>query len=276
MEPNEQNLKQKDLLGIYPQKEQVEAFPERRYLKLVRFLTVFAAVNLACVMIWAGVYFYMAKNVDISVGSSSRAFLYAIDPEKKLLLPAELSKGSRISSLTLAVESILRRYLTERYSAVFDQTKMYARWKRGEGGYVERLSSDNVFAKFEKEIDANWGEIFGKRIMRDVHIYDLYLDHGDMWVAYIETFDFEVNENSETLCPCSDNSSECLDCKGKNTVQRQRKKIWMRAYFNNPRKDDYENPLKVMVYAFYSADIPIFKNDKETFWDLPPALRPDI
>ena len=119
-------------------------------------------------------------------------------------------------------------------------------------------------------------DIWQKRITRDVHIYSLYPVHGDLWSAYIETFDFPLDENLNKKCDCSDNSRECLNCKEKNTVLRQRKKILLRAGFFGEKT--LQNPLGIVIYAYYPAYVPVPKKGekKETFWDLPPALRPTL
>ena len=39
--------KDQDHLEVYPEKKQVSAFPERRYIKTNRFLAIIALINLA-------------------------------------------------------------------------------------------------------------------------------------------------------------------------------------------------------------------------------------
>ena len=270
--PDKKNKKQ-DVLEAYPEKEQVDAFPERRYIKLTRFLTVFTIINLAMVISWAGLYFYMARHKDISISQRNWVHIYTIDPERKLVLPSEFGYG-RVPALQLMMEKALRQYLTERYEYIWAADTMRERW--GERGYVARLSDPDIRAKFNGEAKGTWNEIQQKRVTRDVHIYSLYPVHGDLWSAYIETFDLPLDENLEKKCDCTDNSHECIECKEKNMIPngRRRKKILLRANFEGVKNLD--NPLGVMVYAFYPAVIPIPKEgaDAEKFWNLPPALRP--
>ena len=257
-----------DVLEAYPEKEQVDAFPERRYVRLVRFLTIFSVINLACVFACSGLYFYMARNKDITLNNMGWVHMYSIDPEKKQLLPSEpFQKG--VSALQLVTEKTLRRYLEERYSYISDLDTMTKRW--GENGYVAHLSNQEVYNRQRN----------GKA--RDLHIYSLYPLHGDLWSAYIETFDFLLDENLEKACDCMDNSSECLSCKEENMVpgSRRRMKILLRINFSGPRickNEDCDNPLGMVVYAYYPAYVPVPKNKEkaEKFWDLPPALRPDV
>ena len=262
-----------DVLGVYPEKEQVDAFPERRYVRLTRFLAIFTIINLAMVIAWTTLYFYMARHKDISVSRRNWVHLYTIDPERKLLLPSEYGQ-SVVSQKQLVMEDALRKYLTERYESIWDVDTMRKRW--GKKGYVANLSSPDVMAKFSAEAGQSWNDIWQKKITRDVHIYSLYPVHGDMWSAYIETFDFPLDENLGKDCDCSDNSHVCLACKEKNMVpgSRRRKKILLRANFEGNK--NLNNPLGVMVYAYYPAMIPIPKETREKFWDLPPPLRPEL
>ncbi|MGN0919347.1 MAG: hypothetical protein ACI4OR_01105 [Alphaproteobacteria bacterium] len=271
----EKDKKDRDILGAYPEKEQVDAFPERRYVRLTRFLTIFTIINLAMVIAWSGFYFYMAQHKDISVSQRNWVHIYTIDPERKLLLPSEFGQGS-VPALQLMMEKALRQYITERYEYIWAADEMRKRW--GKNGYVARLSGQEVLPKFNAEAGASWNEIQQKRVTRDVHIYSLYPLRGDLWSAYIETFDLPLDENLEKKCDCSDNSHECIACKEQNMVSkgRRRKKILLRANFNGIKNLD--NPLGVMVYAYYPAVVPIPKEgaDSEKFWNLPPALRPAL
>ena len=270
-----QEQQKHDILEAYPGKEQVDAFPERRYIRLTRFLALFTLINLAFMIALAGIYFYMVRHKDISVSYRNWVQLYTIDPERKLLLPSEYSQG-RVSAMQLMMEDALRKYLTERYESIWDVDTMRERW--GNKGYVARLSSQDVAAKFKAETGRSWNNIWQKKITRDVHIYALYPLQGDLWRAYIETFDFPLNENLGKICDCTDNSHECLSCKEQNIIPggRRRRRVLLRANFYGPKT--LKNPLGVMVYAYYPAQIPLPKpgTPKETFWDLPPALRPKL
>ena len=276
--------KDQDGLEAYPTKKQVDSFPERRYIKMTRFLTIFTIVNLAMLMASAGIYFYMAKHKDISISRGGRIHLYSIDPEKKLLLPAEPG-NRRISSMQLIVEKSLRRYLEERYSSIASMEDMQRRW--GERDYVAYMSTEEVFLKFVEERDRAWNEIWRNRVTRDVHIYSLEYVHSDLWEAYIETFDLPFEDDLKKKCDCTDNSKECLACKEENMIPdgRKRKKIWLRINFAGQKgvivgrdgKVSYDNPFGLLIYAYYSADIPISSSgDNKKLWDLPPALMPEI
>ena len=285
MAPEKEQSNNQDVLEVYPEKEQVDAFPERRYIKLTRFLTIATIVNLAFVIAYTGIYFYMVRHKDIILERGNYVHLYSIDPEKKLLLPAEPTQ-IQVSPMQLAMEKALRQYIEERYTLIFDTNEMNKRW--GENGYVTRLSQQGILQSFKSEVSRSIQEIRKNHITRDVHIYSLYPVHGDLWSAYIETFDFPLDENLKKVCDCMDNSKECLKCKMSNAIKRERKKILLKANFrgiknctdspnDNPKEEEKicNNPLGIMVYAYYPAHIPLPKNGekKETFWDLPPALR---
>ena len=153
---------------------------------------------------------------------------------------------------------------------------MRKRWD--ENGYVARMSSQEVATSFRREVEASWTSMRQNKVTRDVHIYSLYPTHGDFWSAYIETFDFKLDDELNKKCDFYDNSYECLECKEQNMIPdgRNRKKILLRVNFIAPKTLD--NPLGIMVYAYYPAYVPVPKDKKnaEKFWDLPPALRPRI
>ena len=270
-QPKEQPHTQ-DVLEAYPEHKQVDAFSERRYIKMMRFLTIFTIINLAMIMAGSGLYFYLAKNADISVSSRN---MYAIDPEKKLLLPSE-SKTIVISAKQLLIEQVVRDYLYLRYAVVLDNQTMKKRW--GENGIMAFYSAPGVFEQFKTEVEQRWNETIGRGVTRDLHIYDLSLVRGDLWSAYIETFDFKVDENLGRICDCDDNSRFCITCKEMSSIpgSRKRHKIWLRADAIAPKTQ--VNPMGIVIYAYYPSDIPVPKKgeEKSTFWDLPPALRPDI
>ena len=156
-----------DVLEAYPEKEQVDAFPERRYIKLTRFLTIVAIVNLALVIACSGLYFYMIRHKDITINYRNWVHLYSIDPERKLLLPSEPTQVS-VSAMQLVMEKALRQYLEERYASIWDVDEMRKRW--GEEGYVARFSHPDIAKKFTDETARVWMDIWQKRITRDVHI----------------------------------------------------------------------------------------------------------
>ena len=264
----------KDVLEAYPERLQVDAFPERRYVRLTRFLAIFTIVNLACVIAGAGGYFYMARNRDIKITAPGWVHLYSIDPERKLLLPSEPFEAN-VSAMQLVIEKNLRQYLEERYTHIWDMDTVRKRWEKG--GFIDIHSTPSVFQKFTADVAQSLDFLRNNnQLIRDVHIYSLYPVHGDLWSAYIETFDFPLEETLGKKCDCVDNSSKCLNCKEKNAVNRERKKILIRVNFFD--KKSLENPLGLLVYAYYTAyvSIPKDKEKAEKFWDLPPALRPDI
>ena len=88
----------------------------------------------------------------------------------------------------------------------------------------------------------------------------------------LETFDLPITDDLVSACACSDNSKDCLKCKINNTKNRERKKIWIRTSFNRPKT--LANPFGVGVEKYVSTFLPI--HPEATYWDLPPALQPEI
>ena len=80
--PKKEPPRTQDVLGAYPEREQVDAFPERRYIKMTRFLTVITIINLSLLIALSGIYFYKTKHIDINIFMRNRSQMYTIDPER--------------------------------------------------------------------------------------------------------------------------------------------------------------------------------------------------
>jgi hypothetical protein len=214
--------KESDHLEVYPERKQVSAFPERRFIKTNRMLVIIAIINLACILAGAACFAYISKKVDVRIQDSRRAYLYQINTEEKTLKPAE-HLNVKEPAKKFILEKTLRDYIEVRHIGVFNMNKMEEKTKEDDPKKVEeneqaaikdrivrRLSSQSVYEDFSKENDALFALIFNNNIERDVHIYNLHLLHGNIWTAIVETFDFY---RDRTMCRCNDNSSQCIQCK---------------------------------------------------------------
>ena len=274
-----------DVLEAYPEREQVASFPERRYIKMIRFLTIVSIVNLAFIISLACFYFYMSQNVDISIEKNGKVLFYSIDPEKKMMQPSGKEKEV-VSALNIYMEKTIRDYLKTRYSYIYDRDKMTQRWEAlpkestSTEFNIPLFSSDDVTRRFSENRKQLSYNLFHNKMVQEARIYDLYLARWDLWSAYLEVFDFKLDDNLNHPCPCQDDSTKCWECKEQNKISKKRYKVWLRAKFFDEKDRDlesvYRNPLNVKIYAFYELPVRIpddTKDQKETFWGLPPTLR---
>ena len=119
-----------DVLGRYPEYMQVKALPERRYLKTSRLLALFIFLNMAAMIAIAGFFTYIADRIDISIANRKAVNLYSIDSSRQVLIPAEYSTKN-VKALELFAESLLRSYIYNRHSVVWENKIMTQRWDVG-------------------------------------------------------------------------------------------------------------------------------------------------
>lgn len=259
----------KDKLEAYPLRLNVSALPERRFFKMTRTLTI-CVVLLAALLISLGVYLnYQITHLDVTIKRGSFWQFYRIDPEAKQLKITEPS-AIRINPLRLVTEERLMAYLKVRNSTVWAKDTMD--YNFGPTGPVAQLSDPKVYMAFDQEARAMLAKTRGASLVREVHIYTLQWLRDNLWMAVLETFDLPITDDLVSACPCSDNSTACIQCKVSHAKNRERRKVWMRTSFNRPKT--LANPLGVSVDRYISTFMPI--HPEATYWDLPPALRPDI
>ncbi len=268
------NKKQKpqspDVLEVYPEKMQVRAIPERRYLRTSRLLAVMIILNLAMLIAVGGMYVYVARRVDVSIATSRLVNLLAMDVEQKVIKPAEHGQG-RANALQLLIEDIVKTYIMQRHSIVWDNDTMANRV--GLTGYVAAYSSQRVFEGFQQEITPQLQASRTNGFVRDVHLYELRLVGPDLWQGIFDTFDMPVPDSFRPLCgACSDNSEECLACKREHAYDHKRYKVYAKTNFAGTKA--LVNPVGVLVYSYSLLYMPIHPEEK--FWDIPAVLRPSF
>lgn len=259
-----------DVLEVYPEHMQVKALPERRYLKTARLLAIIILINIAFLILIAGLYTYIADRVDVSIANRKAVNLFTIDSSRKVIIPAEYA-NKRISATELISESLIRDYINNRHSVVWDNSVMQRRWDIG--GPVALFSNyKNVYSQFRVEADSIFNDSRTNGFVRDVHLYELKRVHTNLWEGLFDTFDMPVPDSFNPICNCSDNSKKCLDCKIANSSRHMRFRVFIRTNFNNVK--NLENPLGFMIYSYNTLYIPIHEN--ETYWGIPSALKPEI
>ena len=258
-----------DELGAYPLRLNVSALPERRFFKMTRTLTIITTLLAGLMIVLGALVNYQITHQDVSVGHRGNWRFYRIDPEQKRLKRIE-SLTKSVPAVQIVVEEELMRYLKIRNSTVWATDLMD--YNFGASGPIAQFSSAEVFDGFSREARTTLAMTRGEGLIRDVHVYDLQLLRENLWVAIIETFDLPITDDLISECVCSDNSKACLKCKTTHAKRHNRMKVWMRTALNRGRS--YENPLGIRVTSYEAVFVPIHEN--ATYWDLPPALRPEI
>ncbi len=259
-----------DTLGVYPEYMQVRALPERRYLKTSRLLAVIIFFCLAFMILFAGLFTYYARRIDVSIANSRVVNLYTINSSRKVLIPAEYAT-KRISATELLAESIIRSYIQNRHSIVWDNNIMQQRWDVG--GPVARYSQHKtVYTPFRVEADLAFSDSRSNGFVRDVHLYELTRVRNGLWEGVFDTFDMPIPDTYAPICNCFDNSPECISCKAVNTSRRQRFRVFLRVNYNNAKT--LANPLGFMITSYSTLYVPI--NEKEVYWGVPSDLKPEI
>jgi len=278
-------VKDEDHLEEYPERRQVSAFPERRFIKTNRMLAIFALINLAMVIAGVCLFISTVPRVDVEITGPSNAFLYQMNSEDKILRPSGYL-FSTASADRFIMESFLKQFITERHSTrnnLDDTLNQFT-----DKALVLRASSPRLRSKMRSDLEDIQRETVYQNKVRDVHIYNIHPYHENLWTAVIETFDFPMPGD---VCTCNDNSEECLNCKIQKNIGRQRRRIWIRAVFTKPgmknwngwvrkikneQKDEFletsiDNPFGIQILGYYVGYMPL--SPVSSLWDLPRELK---
>ncbi len=258
-----------DVLGAYPEKMQIAAIPERRYLKTSRLLAVVTFINLGVLIALAGIFVYLVVRLDVSVANQRVVNLYSMDPERQVIQASEYNTKS-IPALQLMMEQAMMDYVLNRHTIIWDVNEQNYLWSGA--GAVGQYSTQEVYQAFQIESERAFRETRAKKIVKDVHLYSLKLTGTNMWEGIFDIFDMPIPDMFNPLCQCSDNSAACLNCKATHALGRQRFKVYIRSDFSAPKT--LSNPLGILVKQYNQLYVPI--DPKENFWGQPSVLRPEL
>lgn len=264
------NKNSPDVLGRYPEYMQIRSLPERRYIKTSRILAIFILINLGISMALAGYFAYLAERVDVTIANRKAVNLFYMDTEQKRLRPAEHAQKT-VYATQLMAESLLRQYIMDRHTIVWDNNVMGNKW--GEGSLVRLLSGDKtVYKPFIATAEREMGASRTQGFVRDVHLYEVEYMYENLWQAIFDTFDMPVPDPFKPLCNnCTDNSKECIDCKKEHALNRNRYKVFIRTNFYNMKS--IGNPLGFLIYSYQVLPMVV---DDNSYWDTPKALKPEF
>lgn len=178
---------QKDELGYYPEKVDVRAFPERRYLWTSRFFVVISCLSMCVSMILAGTLCILIpmKNVKIMP--------LQID-YKRYQVTLMTASESRAYAADLVTESLLADYVIKRYTIGDSFDEMNKRYSETEFLYL--ASDSQTFKDFETAERPYFEGLQQSGIRRKVKITMIYPVSFDFWQVRFDTIDTYPN-NSE-------------------------------------------------------------------------------
>ena len=171
---------QKDELGYSPDKVDVRAFPERRFLWTSRFFVVISVISLCLNMVLAGTLTLLIPQRKV------RVIPLQIDYDRyqiSIMQPAE----TRAYAGDLVTESLMAKYVEQRYTIGEDYDEMMSRYN--ENGFVNLASSTEVYRDFQQTELPYFESLQKKNIRRKVKINMIYPVSFDFWQVRFETID---------------------------------------------------------------------------------------
>ena len=127
---------QNDELGYYPEKVDVRAFPERRFLWTSRFLVVISCLSLCLTMLLGAILIFMIPM------KKTKMLPLQIDYDKHQVTVMEPFRSIAFAG-DLVTESILDKYITQRYTIKDDINELKQRL--GENEFVYLASKEEIY-----------------------------------------------------------------------------------------------------------------------------------
>ncbi len=171
---------QKDKLGYYPEKVDVRAFPERRYLWTSRFFVVISVISLCLNMVLGGVLTLLIPLQEVKV------MPLQIDFDRYQITAMQPAETSAYAG-DLVTESLMAKYVVQRYTLGEDYDEMMNRF--GENGFIYLASGDEVYSEFQQNELPYFESLQKKNVKRQVKINMIYPVSYDFWQVRFETID---------------------------------------------------------------------------------------
>lgn len=171
---------QKDILGNYPEKVSVPAFPERRFLWTSRIMVILSVMSVCLTIILGGILRFMLPL------RNAKVMPLQIDYEKYQIIRMEEAEFEAFAG-NLATESVMADYVTKRYTIGDSIDELL--FRLGEGEFVYLASEKNVYEEFKKT-ELPYFEFMQRRgIRRKVKINTVYPVSFNFWQVRFETVD---------------------------------------------------------------------------------------
>ncbi len=170
-----------DVLGYFPERVHVEAFPERRYLWTSRFLVITTCLSICLNMLLASVIFLLLPELHVE------ARLFRINNDETQMDVMQQDEINYYAS-DLIAEQYLRDYIIMRYTVTDDYAELRERWRPGSVLYW--YSTTNVFNSFVEKDVANVDRQFkALGLQRYVEIDWVKHVSRSLWMVQFKTYD---------------------------------------------------------------------------------------
>lgn len=171
---------QKDELGYYPEKVDVRAFPERRYLWTSRFFVIVSCLSLCMNMILGGALCLLVPQKYVKVMplqiDYNRYEVTAMEAQEKRAYAGEL-----------AVESLMAQYITARYTIGDNIEELNKRM--GEKDFLYLASDTEVYNEFNNTERPYFESLQRQGVRRQVDITMIYQVSANFWQVRFKTID---------------------------------------------------------------------------------------
>ncbi|MBP5215938.1 MAG: type IV secretion system protein [Alphaproteobacteria bacterium] len=174
-----------DMLGRFPERVHVDAFPERRYLWTSRFLVIVTCLSICLNMVIACILYMMLPSFHVE----PRLFRINNNLNQMELLEKD---EKFYHAGDLIAEQYIRDYITLRYTVTEDYAEMKDRWRKNSILYW--YSTNQVFQEFQSKDVSSVDEQF-KTIGLQRYVEIIWIKHvtRSMWMVQFKTYDITKN-----------------------------------------------------------------------------------
>ena len=171
---------QKDELGYYPEKVDVKAFPERRYLWTSRVLVILSCLSLCISMMLGSILCIMIPLKNASI------MPLQIDYVKYQINRMQYSHYREYAG-NLVTESVIAQYITQRYTIGDDIGELGHRYSENE--FLHLASERSVWEEFNSKERPYFESLQKQGIRRRVEILQGYPVSYNFWQVRFNTID---------------------------------------------------------------------------------------
>lgn len=171
--------KSPDKLGRFPERVDIAAMPERRYLWTSRLLVIFSAISICLTMMLAStIYVLLPQRGARPRLYNTNAFFSKLERVK----PAE----TIVPAMDLLTESYIEKYIKLRHEVPTSQFDLLTRWALDSEFY--QLSSSRVYGSFANKATYDQvAKLVERELVRRVEIDWIERLTGKLWQVQFRT-----------------------------------------------------------------------------------------
>ena len=170
-----------DVLGYFPERVHVDAFPERRYLWTSRFLVMLTCLSICFNMLIACIIYLLLPEQHV------RPRLFVLDNDVNQVKVLEPDERYYYAS-DLIAEQYIRDYIVLRYTITEDYAELQDRWRKNSILYW--YSTDQIFEYFTKnEAESAAKQFKAIGLQRYIEIDWTRRMSLSMWMVQFKTYD---------------------------------------------------------------------------------------